>query len=331
MTIRGALAAVLFAVAVPAAAAPGLPVLRDRLDTLQALDTRVQSVGWRLARANAPYCRRVAPAIGLQLFDAAGFADPTAVRAALELPGDIAVEAVAADSPAARAGLRPHLALRTVAGQPVAALPAVPAGDYARLVGLHDRVDSALLATGSVALTDAAGGEIVVTGEPVCVSKFEMTASGGKAAADGRRVVIGRKLVEALPPDPLRGDELLAAALAHELAHNLLGHRARLDQSGRSWGKIKAIEHEADRLAPWLLANAGYDPHAAVRFFERWGPKFDLGLFATPDHDGWKKRARVVSAEIQKVEVARGADGKADWRLAFETAETQAVNGPAKQ
>ena len=314
MTIRGVIAAAaLFAVAVPAAAAPGLPVLRNRLDTLQALDTRVQSIGWRLARSNAAYCRRVAPGIGLQLFDAAGFADPAAVRAALELPGDIAVEAVAADSPAARAGLRPHLALGAVAGQPVSAMPAAKAGDYARLVGLHDRVDAALLATGSVALTDAAGGEIAVTGEAACVTRFEMTGSGSKAAADGRRVVIGRNLVEALPED-----EMLAAALAHELAHNLLAHRARLDASGRSWGKVKATEREADRLAPWLLANAGYDPQAAVRFFERWGPKFDLGLFATPDHDGWKARVRRISEEIPKVESARGADGKADWSKEFD-------------
>ena len=192
-------------------------------------------------------------------------------------------------------------------------------------------VDAALLATGSVAFTDAAGGEIAVTGEPACVTRFELTGSGSKAAADGRRVVIGRKLVEALPPDPLRGDELLAAALAHELAHNLLAHRARLDQSGRSWGKVKATEREADRLAPWLLANAGYEPQAAVRFFESWGPKFDLGLFATPDHDGWKARARRVSEEIQKVEAARGADGKADWRLAFKDTAAEPANGPAKQ
>ena len=311
---RGALAAVvLCAVAIPAAAAPASPTLRSRLDTLQALDTRVQSIGWRLARANAPFCRQVAPGIGLQLSDAAGFSDPAAVRAALDLPGDIAVAAVAADSPAARAALRPRLALRAVAGQPVAALPAVPAGDYARLVGLHDRIDAALLATGSVGFTDAVGGEIVVSGEPACVTRFEMAGAGSKAAADGRRVVIGRKLVEALPED-----ELLAAALAHELAHNLLGHRTQLDASGRSWGKVKATEREADRLAPWLLANAGYDPSAAVRFFERWGPKFDLGLFATPDHDGWKKRARVVSAEIEALRAAQTRrGGAADWAQDF--------------
>ena len=313
MTIRGALAAAALFGAVPAAAAAPPPVLRAQLDALQALDTRVQSVGWRLARANAPWCRQVAPGIGLQVFDAAGFSDPAAVRAALDLPGDIAVGAVAADSPAARAGLRPHRALRAIAGQPVAALPAVAPGDYARLVGLHDRIDAALLATGSVGFSDASGGEIAVSGEAACVSRFELTSSGSKAAADGQRVVIGRKLVEALPED-----ELLAAALAHELAHNLLAHRARLDASGRSWSKVKATEREADRLAPWLLANAGYDPKAVVRFFERWGPRFDRGILATPDHDGWKKRARVVSREIAALRAAQARRGGAgDWAQDF--------------
>lgn len=314
MTMRGALAAIALLAAVPATAAP--TSLRGDLDTLQALDTRVQSIGWRLARSNAPFCRQVAPAIGLQLFDAAGFSDPPAVRRALDLPGDIAVAAVADNSPAQRAGLRPRLGLHAVAGQPVSALPAVKPGDYARLVGLHDQVDAALLAAGSAKFTDAAGSEIAVVGEPACVTRFELTSSGSRAAADGRRVVIGRKLVEALPED-----ELLAAALAHELAHNLLDHRARLDASGRSWSKVKATEREADRLAPWLLANAGYDPQAAARFFERWGPKFDLGIFATPDHDGWKERVRRVAAEIEVMRAAQARHGGvANWQQDFSAA-----------
>ena len=313
MSLRGALAAAALLAAVPATAASGPAPLRAQLDALQALDTRVQSVGWRLARSNAPYCREVAPGIGLLLFDAAGFADPAAVIAALRLPGAIAVAAVAEGSPSQRAGLRPHLALNEVAGQAVAALPAVKPGDYARLVGLHDRVAAALLVSGSAGFTDAAGNRIAVTGEPACITRFELISAGSKAAADGRRVVIGRKLVEALPED-----ELLAAALAHELAHNLLGHRARLDASGRSWGKVRATEREADRLSVWILANAGYDPLAAVRFFQRWGPKFDLGLFATPDHDGWKTRVKIVAAEIERLHAAQAVrGGTADWAQDF--------------
>ena len=319
MIARGIIAAAALLAAVPAMAAPAQPrpALRAQIESLQTLDARVQNVGWRLVRDNAAYCREVAPAIGLVLFDAAGFADPAAVRLALGLAGDIAVEAVAADSPAARAKLRPGQALRTVAGEEVALLPAVKPNDYARLVALHDRIDAALRTTGQASLSDGTGADMAVAGQPACVTRFELLSAGSEAAADGHRVVIGRKLVEALPPDSVRGDDLLAAALAHELAHNLLGHRARLAREGRSWGRIKVTEREADRLSVWLLANAGYDPRAAMRFFELWGPKFDLGLFATPDHDGWKARARLVNAEIVQVEAARGRDGKVDWRAVF--------------
>ena len=314
MRLGGTVAAAALLVAVPAMAAPAQPPasLRAQIEALEALDARVQSVGWRLARDNATYCREAAPAIGLALFDAAGFADPAAVRTALGLSGDIAVGAIAAGSPAALAGLRPLQALRAVAGQDAAALPAVKPNDFARLVALHDRVDAALRATSQISFNDSSGVEIVVTGQLACVTRFELASSGSQAQADGLRVVIGRKLVEALP-----ADDLLAAALAHELAHNLLGHRARLAREGRTWGRIKTTEREADRLSVWLLFNAGYDPHAAVRFFELWGPKFDLGLFATPDHDGWKARARLVEHEIAQVEAVRRSDGKVDWRAAF--------------
>ena len=314
-------AAVLLA-ATPAFAAPApLPSLRAQIETLQTLDARVQSVAWRLVRGNAPYCRTVAPRIGLTLFDAAGFADPAAVREALGLPGDIAVEAVAADSPAARAGLHSGQPLRAVAGQVVETLPAAGPNDYARLVALHDRIDATLADAGKVVVSDGAGADIAIIGEPVCATRFELLSSGSKAAADGKRVVIGRKLAVAFPPDPLGGDELLAAALAHELAHNLLGHRARLAASGRSWSKVRATEREADRLSVWLLANAGYDPTAAVRFFERWGPKFDLGILATPDHEGWKTRVRTVSAEIEAMHAAQAKrGGSADWTRDFSPA-----------
>ena len=315
MRTRAALIAAALAAASPAVAAEA-PSLRAQLQALATLDARVQSAGWRLVRGNAPFCRDPIRAIGLQLFDAAGFANPTATRTALGLPGDIAVEAVAAAGPAARAGLRPHLPLVGVAGQPVAALPAAGPGDYARLAALHDRIDAALAAEASVGFVLGDGTALDVTGEPVCASRFEMLSKGHRAAADGRRVVIGRTLVEALP------DDLLAAALAHEFAHNLLRHRARLDREGSSWSKVKATEREADRLMPWLLANAGYDPRAAARFFEAWGPKYDLGLFATPDHDGWESRVKRVGAEIARVEAARAADGGADWRAAFPAEKT---------
>ena len=308
---RNALALLAALVAFPALAAPGAE-LREQLIALQALDARVQSVGWKLVRGNARFCPSPLKGIGLQLMDASGFADPAAVRAALALPNDIAVEAVAADGPAARAGLAANTPLDVVAEQSVAALPVAKPGDYARLVGLHDMIDAALAARGTVAFARTEGTTLNVAGEPVCATRFEMLSGTARAAADGKRVTIGRKLVEDLPED-----ELLAAALAHELAHNALGHRVRLDASGRSWGKVKATEREADRLMPWLLANAGYDPAAAIRFFERWGPKHDYGIFSTPDHDRWKTRVKRITAEMAAMRRASQPGGGADWARDF--------------
>lgn len=312
MNRYAALAALALVASAPAQAGD----LRADLTALQALDSRVQTAGWRLARGNAPFCTKAGPGIGLQLLDTAGFADPAAVRSALGLTGDIAVAAVAANGPAARAGLTAGQTLSDIAGLSATALPTAKPGDFARLVTLHDAVDAQLAASGQTGLADAAGRPIVVPGEIVCLTRFEMLTKGSRASADGQRVTIGRKLVESLADD-----ELLAAALAHELAHNLLGHRARLDASGRSWGKVKATEREADRLMPWLLANAGYEPSAAVRFFEHWGPKFDPGIFATPDHDGWKERVRRVRAELAEVAGRRAENGKADWTRVFATDE----------
>ena len=127
-------------------------------------------------------------------------------------------------------------------------------------------------------------------------------------------MVIGRKLVEAFPEE-----ELLAAGLAHELAHNVLGHRARLEKSGRAWSKVKRTEREADRLSVWLLANAGYEPEASLRFFARWGPMTDLGPLSSPDHDRWKTRVKRITAEIATMRgaMAKDAGGEANWKRDF--------------
>lgn len=312
MSRRTAFGAAALLALVPAAA-HSAPALRDQLLALQALDARVQSVGWRLVRGNASYCRGAAPRIGLLLQDAAGYDDPAAVRAALGLPGDIAVEAAAEGSPAGRSGLAPNTPIFVVAGTPIVALPVAKAGDYARLAGLHDRIDERLVDEGLVGLELGDGSTLALSGELACPSRFEVLGKGDRAAADGKRVVIGRELVDDLPED-----ELLAAALAHELAHNLLGHKLRLDASGRSWGRVKATEREADRLSVWLLANAGYPPEAALRFFERWGPKHDYGIFSTPDHDRWKTRMKRISAELVRLEAARARrGGAADWKQDF--------------
>ncbi len=102
-------------------------------------------------------------------------------------------------------------------------------------------------------------------------------------------------------------DDELAAVLAHELAHNILGHRARLDEAKVSRGMFKSVgrnarliretEVEADRLSIYLLDRAGYPIEGATRFWRRFGPQHGLGIFASPTHPGWKQRVATMEQE----------------------------------
>ena len=308
---RTALLAALLVASPVVAAAP------DRaLTELQARDQQLFAIGWKLAKANAPFCEAAAPSLGLSVLDAGGFGNPEAVRRQLGLSGDLAVGALAPGSPAALAGVSPGDTLVALNGAPFdQRFPrAKPA--WQRLVDVTATLDAAA-AAGPVALTLSRPGlpqrTVTLSGTLACPSRFEVLDSGGKAAAEGTRVIFGRSFPGFTYPEPE-----FAAAVAHELAHNLLRHRATLDARGRSLGNVRLTEREADRLMPWLLANAGYDPEAALRFMERWGPRHGGGLFRKRTHEGWDERADAIRAEVAKVRALRASEGKADWKRFFE-------------
>lgn len=288
---------------------------RNALEMLQRDDARLQTLGWKLATGNAPFCERAAPAIGLLLQDMAGYSRPDALREAAGIQGDIAVQAVAAHSPAWMAGLTPNSEVLAIGSFAMSALAPAERNDWRRLTDLHDLLDREL-ADGSVTLTwrDAEGTvrESELLGVPACRSRFELLDDGGRAAADGMRVVIGREF-----SGLSYAQEEFAAALAHELAHNVLRHREWLEQVGRRRENIRLSEREADRLAPWLLANAGFAPEAAARFMKRWGPRHDGGLLRKRTHDGWDERLEFIESELPSIRAALAAEGKADWSRLF--------------
>ncbi|QDM41140.1 PDZ domain-containing protein [Altererythrobacter sp. TH136] len=298
----------------PGAVKAGVAEDRAALASLQADDLRLQSIGWRLATGNAAFCDAV-PAIGMLLQDMTNYARPARMRAAAGIAGDIAVEAAVPGSPAALAGLAANHEIVALDGQPMANLPAAPANDWRRLAGLHDVIDAALKRDGAVRIAwrgpDGAIREATIAGVPACPTRFELLDGGGRALADGKRVVFGRKFAGF----GLAEDEI-AAATAHEFAHNLLAHRAWLT-GRRSARNIRVTEREADRLMPWLLANAGYEPAAAVRFFRKWGPGNDGWIFRAPTHDGWDERAASVAGELAQIAGLAAAGAPADWRTHF--------------
>ena len=291
------------------------------LARLQQYDTRLQSVGWRLAAANAPYCKDARPAIGLLLQDMMSYHDPDGIRAAIGLEGDVAVQALADNAPAARAGLLPGDEVLAIDDSALAGWPVNGAGDYRRLASLHDLIDEQLAAHGRITLRLRTGRmpsrDVTIHGEPACPSRFEVLTGKSGAQADGTRVVIGHRFGKGRGAADGLDDEEYAAVVAHELAHNLLEHRALLDKVGRSWGKVRRTEREADRLSVWLLANAGYRPEAGPKLMSGWGRRRDIGFLKIPTHESWDKRVANMEAEITRLHQALRLRGEADWARDF--------------
>ncbi|SMF62101.1 M48 family metalloprotease [Allosphingosinicella indica] len=279
------------------------------LHALRDLDRRVSDAGFRLAVSNTALCVPGEQLSGLSLhaLDQYGAGFREAAKTAFGLGEHMAVLTVTAGGPAALAGIRPDDAILEIDGVSTAAPAAGKSGSYDRVETFTDRLNEAL-SHGHVILTAARAGQrlvITMTGAKGCGSRFQVVP-GKKlnAAADGSYVQLSSALVQYA-----RGDDELAAILAHELAHNILGHRIRLDSAGvpsgllRNFGKnarrVRATEEEADRLSVRLMINAGYDPGAAVRFWQRFGPEHGHGILASATHPGWRKRVAILQAEIQ--------------------------------
>lgn len=294
------------------------------LAALRASDSRVLTVGTRLAIANAPFCRKTENTAGITLHHIGQYGDAAAARATFGFARDYAVLALVADGAAAKAGIRTDdtiVALQGAALTPsvdeLAAIDQPPA--YRPIAWADARLRTAL-DSGPVTLTllrDGKTFDISVTGVPACRSRFELRPSGDYgASADGDIVGITSAMLGFMADD----DEL-AAILAHEMAHNLLEHRRRLNEAGVQRGLMQqlgrnarltlATEIEADRLSIWLMANAGYDPAAAVRFWTRYGKKHGKGIFSAPTHYRWKKRVGLFAEEMANLQVS--AKGPRGW------------------
>lgn len=319
-TLAAALTAVMAGLPSPALAQKSvnwdkvnLTAERAAIGQYQAFDQRLQDVGWKLIRGNAPFCQGAIPSIGLQLQDIASYGSPEVARAALQLTGAFAVQTAAKGSPAELAGTLPkNREIRSIDGTNPNDWEAGSRFYWQRLTVAHDFVDASLTSDGSVSFELADGTQTAIEAVSVCPSRFELMGDGDKAVADGTRVVIGIKFPAFQYEEPE-----FAGLVAHELAHNLLGHTPWLDRNGRKRSHTRMTEREADRLVPWLLANAGYDPEAASRFFRQLRPSSGSVLFVKGTHPKWRERAASVEGEIARIQELMARGGKADWQTHF--------------
>jgi beta-barrel assembly-enhancing protease len=301
------LASLWLAIAAPVASAPDIAAYHALVEQ----DLRLANIGYRLATANAPFCQQKARSPGWVLHDEQQYPDRNVAAAAFQFRQPISIAAMVAGGPADKAGMRSGDGLISINGDVwVWHDSSQSRASGRRLDAVQDDVDRQLADDGAVVITaDTRAGIRVFKLDPpaVCASRFWVDVRDRlDAGADGTKVRVTLGLMVFAPDD-----NELAAAVAHEFAHNILGHRAGL--AGVKRGRTRAIlatEIEADRLSVWLMANAGYDPAAALRFAERYGRKEGHGILSDGTHLRWKNRVKTMQAEIDLMARTQRREGR---------------------
>ena len=300
-------------ISAPTESRPAQAAAIDPLQALRVLDTRMIGVGTRLSVGNAPICEALQWQAGIAVHDLSQYpaSSRAAVVAAFGLGDAPGVLALAAGGAAERAGLRLDDALLAADNVPLPRTRSGSAGTFSPTEAIISALEVAF-ADGAAALSIRRGGETMVLNVPAdrgCASRFQVVPSRRMdAKADGRYVQLTSAMIEFT-----QDDDELAALVAHELSHNILRHRVRLNAAGvqrgflapfgRNGRLFRQVELEADRLAVHLMARAGYDPGAAVRLWTRQS-RSDARLFAGT-HPDWPLRIQAMQAEITAIAAAR--------------------------
>lgn len=284
----------------------------DEVKAYQALveqDVRIATIGYRLAAANAPFCKKRERNPGWVLQDERQYPDLETARTALAFRQPVSVAGVVAGGSADQAGIVAGDGLLDLNGKAWNwTARAAKAKSAQRIEHVQQQFRTALRSDGIIVVKlETASGPVAfkLTPTPICASRFWIdTKSKLDAGADGYNV----RITEALVNFAANDDEL-AAAVAHELSHNLLEHREKLKKMKKSAANVRATEIEADRLSVWLMANAGYDPSAALRFIERFGRATDPALFSDGTHLRWRGRVDIMQSEISRISASTRLNG----------------------
>jgi len=304
-----------------AAGAPKAPV-ENQGSALRADDYRVAAIAYRLGRSGVRFCSGIYPLTGLLLHHLAEY-DPAGrkmMAEAYQLQRGPGVLAVLDGTPASAAGLHAGDVLLSINGQsfqsPLQIAAEADRKKWRRaVIATESRIESELRKGPALLQVLRDGRQIRVTlgSVPACPTRVRLARSSqiNAFANDGYAIMTVAMM------NFTRNDDELALVLAHELAHNILGHPEQLREQKvptggffRSFGKnasrVLATEEEADRLGIKLLWAAGYDVGAAIPFWRRLHAAFDKGpqLFRT--HPDILKRERLIHETLAEL----GATGQ---------------------
>jgi Zn-dependent protease with chaperone function len=273
----------------------------EAMTALVEQDVRLATIAERMLGANRDLCRQHMPLTGLVLHSRDQYGATVAGSAFAN--GRIAIAAVVPGS-AASASVAPGDAIAAIAATRSDTLvaegeaplrdsafelfAAQPAGAPLALAVVHDGRERAITLE-------------VPTG---CRALVEIRATSGlNARSDGRVIQINYGLAAQAT------DEELAVIFAHEMGHLVLEHRRRLSAAGVEKGFFgefgrnqqlnRQVEVEADRIAAHLLANAGYDPAIAPKFWRSsLGGRASGGLLRSSTYPSAEARAQLIEREI---------------------------------
>ena len=278
---------------------------------LGAAQVRLSAIGYRIGAANRGACLHPQMLSGLVLHDLTQYRPSAraAVAAAFSLHDGIGVLGLVPGSVAERAGIAAGDEIIAVDGRSVED-PAAVAGarqSYRRL-GLFADDLAARLRSGAADLVVRRRGRLLrlrLAGQPACGGEALLIVSpDANAWSDGKRVFVSSAMM-----DLAQGDDALAFVVAHEMAHNILGHSSAADAHGLlglfglGAAKVRREEGAADAFAVPLMSAGGFAPASAIALLEtirrlRW---WDISL----DHPGFGERIRIVAGAIARMPAAR--------------------------
>lgn len=297
------------------------------LSSLVARQERIYRVAAPLMVKNAPLCRSQArPLLGFTAKNRYSYPAELApaVESALKLDERLRVMQVLYGSGAMRAGIRPGDILLAIQEQPLP-LGAQAETETARLIAplLKNTVD--------VTVSVSRQGQTLKLNVPLttaCAFSLEIGhAPQVNAYADGRRIMVTRGML-----DFLGKDDELAVILAREMAHNVLQHTAAQQMTATAASVIDALlplqpdpaalsgrgglrplpaklDQEADRLAMYLLARAGYEPANAERTMEKIAQAFPTSQanVYTALHPWTPERRQLIQSTLTEIRQKQAA------------------------
>ena len=270
---------------------------------LAAQELRLTTIAYRIATKNVQACPTRAAVSGLVLHDLSRYdqALRPAIARAFSVNGGIGILGVVPGSVADQAGLRVDDEILTVGPYSVQDKQAYSRPKSFAQMENFDRILQSAMAYGATSITIRRQGvqlRVPLRAAYGCGGTLTLTNDANSNAwADGRNVLITTGMT-----GMSKSEDEIAFVIAHEMAHNILGHVGGTGERRGIFGSrgVKRAEIAADDYAVELMSNGGYSPAAGIAFLENARRRMFWSF--SLDHPGFGRRIATVRVAIQRIQ-----------------------------